>query len=527
MDDPAFSDTSAQNPRVLRRHRIRHTKSRNGCYPCKLRRVKVQIEPSFPPISLVDQKLTSFKCDELQPACGTCASRGEPCSYPLPRVTSKRPPRSRGKATGNEDGGPLSDTFVPSDGAPPLDATLPAIFSSHNSHARVDLPMNELKLLQFFNSYTAKQMSPHPRRAIVWQRIIPEIACKNRYLMHLLLALGGIHMITQHEANRASGLEDPDTVDLAIVMEHHQSGLEGFREAVPCLSPSNAEDLLAGSMLLVAFAFASLMVQELNPLNGTPEEMNSTMGNSSSANDVLRLNWLYLNRGVTIILEGQWDVLKSSRLRQMLVFPQHDESWVNLPFAPPLSRLSRCSPRLVKFAEGASQAVASIKAFWHALEPTRDYLSSCAGTPASHLSESPTTLDSVVDAHSEVIDTLDTLYSRILSILRCEATENPADREIQLDFEEAAILAWPIQLPSPFLASLERGEPNYLRGYSLIILAHFYLANTLIDIWFLRGAFEREIRKVNTLICSLNEGQLSTLMLWPNEVVTSTLRCTP
>ncbi|CAI7572679.1 unnamed protein product [Penicillium palitans] len=305
MDDPAFSDTSAQNPRVLRRHRIRHTKSRNGCYPCKLRRVKVQIEPSFPPISLVDQKLTSFKCDELQPACGTCASRGEPCSYPLPRVTSKRPPRSRGKATGNEDGGPLSDTFVPSDGAPPLDATLPAIFSSHNSHARVDLPMNELKLLQFFNSYTAKQMSPHPRRAIVWQRIIPEIACKNRYLMHLLLALGGIHMITQHEANRASGLEDPDTVDLAIVMEHHQSGLEGFREAVPCLSPSNAEDLLAGSMLLVAFAFASLMVQELNPLNGTPEEMNSTMGNSSSANDVLRLNWLYLNRGVTIILEAR------------------------------------------------------------------------------------------------------------------------------------------------------------------------------------------------------------------------------
>lgn len=467
-----------------------------------------------------------FKCDELQPACGTCASRGEHCSYPLPRVPSERPPRSR-KATGNKDSAPSSDAFGPSNGAPPLDATLPAIFSNHNSHARVDLPMNDLKLLQFFNSYTAKQMSPHPRRTIVWQRIIPEIACNNRYLMHLLLALGGIHMITEREANSTSGPEDLDTVDFAIVMEHHQRGLEGFREEMSCISPSNAEDLLAGSVLLVAFAFASLMVQELNPLNRTPEEMNGITGNSSSANDVLRLNWLYLNRGVTSILHEQWDVLKSSRLRQMLVFSQHDGCWKDSPFALPPSRLSRCSPRLVKFAEGASQAVANIKASLRALEPARDYLSSCSGTPTSHLSESPTTLDSVVDAHSETIDILDTLYLRILFILRCEATDNPADMEIQLDFEEAAILAWPVQLPSPFLASLERGEPNYLRGHSLVILAHFYLASTLLDTWFLRGAFEREILKVNTLIGSLNDSQLSTFMLWPNEVVASTLRSTP
>ncbi|KAJ5411659.1 uncharacterized protein N7487_006018 [Penicillium crustosum] len=505
MDDPAYSDTSAQNPRVVRRHRIRHTKSRNGCYPCKLRRVK---------------------CDELQPACGTCASRGEPCSYPLPHVPSGRPPRSKGKATVNKYGAPWSDAFGPSDRAPPLDATLPAIFSSHHSHTRVDLPMNDLKLLQFFNSYTAKQMSPHPRRTIVWQRIIPEIACNHRYLMHLLLALGGIHMITQHEANRTSGSEDLDTVDLAIVMEHHQIGLEGFREKVSSISPSNAEALLTGSVLLVAFAFASLMVQELNPLDRTLEEMNNPTGTFSSANDVLRFNWLYLNRGVTSILHEQWDVLKSSRLRQMLVFSQHDECWKDLPFAPPPSRLSRCSPRLVKFAEGASQAVANIKASLRALEPARDRLSSCSGTPTSLLSES-STIDSVVDAHSETMDILDTLYTRILSILRCEATDNPADTEIQLDFEEAAILAWPTQLPSPFLASLERGEPNYLRGHSLVILAHFYLASTLLDTWFLRGAFEREILKVNTLIGSLNESQLSTFMLWPNEVVASTLKCTP
>lgn len=365
---------------------------------------------------------------------------------------------------------------------------------------------------------------------MVWQQIIPEIACKNGHLMHLLLALGGIHMITQQdEANKTSStsIEGLDTVDLSIVMEHHQRGLEGFREEVSCISPSNAEIVFTGSVLIVGFAFASLKVQELNPLIGTPEEINGAMGNSSSANDVLRLNWLYLNRGVTSILHDQWHVLKGSRLRQMLVFSQYDGRWHDVPIAAPSSRLSRCSPRLVKFAEGASQAVANIKAYLHALEPVKDYLSSCSGTPTSHLSESSTTLDSVVEAHSETIDILDTLYIRILSILRCAATENPADIEIQLDFEEAAILSWPIQLPSPFLASLGRSEPNCLRGYSLVILAHFYLASTLIDTWYLRGSFEREIHKVNTLLGSLNESQLSTFMLWPNEVVASTLTCTP
>ena len=32
---------------------------------------------------------------------------------------------------------------------------------------------------------------------MVWQRVIPEFANKNRNLMHLLLALGGIHMVIQ------------------------------------------------------------------------------------------------------------------------------------------------------------------------------------------------------------------------------------------------------------------------------------------------------------------------------------------
>lgn len=387
--------------------------------------------------------------------------------------------------------------------------------------------MDDLKLLQFFHLYTAKQMSFHPRRAMVWQRIIPELGTKSRYLMHLLLALGGIHMITQQAgASRTGVFEDSDTVDIAIIVDHHQRGLKGFREEVSCISPSNAELVFTGSLLLVGFAFASLKVQELNPLTVAPEEMNSATGNSFSTNDILRLNWLYLNRGVTSVVHDQWKELKASQLRQMVVRLHGDEYWKNLPFDAPSSRLSCCSPRLFKFAEGASQAVANIQAFLNALDPAKNDLPSCSGTPSSQPSPS-ITRDWVMDAHYGAMDILDMVYSRILSVLRCAATENPADIEIQLDFEEAAILSWPTQLPSSFLASLDRTEHNYLHGHSLVILAHFYLVNTLVDAWFLRGSFEREILKVTALIGTLNESQLSTFMLWPNEVMNLSPTYTP
>lgn len=135
--DSAVSDTAADIQRGLKRHRTRHTKSRNGCYPCKFRRVK---------------------CDEVQPACDTCSSRGEPCSYPGPRIPSKKNPRPERKDAANGDGFILPNSFASTDGGSPLgliqplgiNATLPAIFSSRSNHGHGNLAMNELRLLQFF-----------------------------------------------------------------------------------------------------------------------------------------------------------------------------------------------------------------------------------------------------------------------------------------------------------------------------------------------------------------------------------------
>lgn len=509
----AASDTP-DNQRFVRRHRARHTKSRNGCYPCKHRRVK---------------------CDELQPACGTCSSRGEPCSYPPTRVALEKPPRS--KADPKKDNGSfLPDYFEPSHEDPSLrclqplsiNATAPATVSSQpHQHRHRDLQMDDLRLLQFYHLYTANQMTLHQRKSNVWQRVIPELGSKSRHIMHLLLALGGIHMIKQKVD--ASGtvdiVEDTDMIDLEIIIGHHQKGLEGFREEVSRICPSNAELVLTGSMLLVAFAFAFLSVYDLNPLTRAAEEISSAMANPSLTNDTLHINWLYLNRGVTSVIGDQWHVLKASRLRQILVSRPNDEYWENSSYDTSSSRLSRCSPRLLKFAQGARQAVVTIKASLNALEPTRDDISSCSGTPTSQPSPS-TTLDRAIDTHFETIRILDSVYNRILSVLRCAASETSTDNEIQFDFEEAAILSWPGLLPSAFLASLERSDRNYLHGHSLVILAHFYLVNTLVDAWYMNGSFESEIRRVNALIGSLNDTQLSAFMLWPNEVTSLPLACT-
>ncbi|CAG8283662.1 unnamed protein product [Penicillium salamii] len=493
----------------MRRHRARHTKSRNGCNNCKSRHVK---------------------CDELQPACGTCASRGEPCSYPRPRAPVKKLRRSRiplpgDERPGDDDGSPVPGSLASSDGCPQFSAiklgvantTFPASLGDQ-PHEQGSLAMDDLKLLQYYHLHTASGMSLHPRRVMVWQRIIPELAVKNRYLMHLVLALAGIHMITNQAKSGSTGVsEESDTVDLATVEEHHQSGLEGFREEVSCISSTNAGNVLAGSLLLVGYAFASLKVQKLNSITDGPEEIQWAARNSSTF-EILRLSWLYLNRGISSVIFDKWNVLKASRLRQMVVFPHSEEFWNDFEFDAPSSRISRCSSRLLKFAEGAGQAVADMKVSLDALDSPKDDLSNRSDTPNSQPSPSMTS-DWLLDAHLEALGTLDRSYSRIIAVLQCAATDDPVDAEIQMDFEEAAVLSWPVLLPSPFLLSLQESEHNFLHGHSLVLLAHFYLINTLVDSWFLRGSFEREVLKLNALVGTLNDSSLSRFMIWPTEVV--------
>ncbi|KAL5003683.1 hypothetical protein BDV10DRAFT_153938 [Aspergillus recurvatus] len=487
---------AVERQRARKRHRARHTKSRHGCFSCKLRRVK---------------------CDEARPVCGACSSRGESCTFPdpstIPDPSTATAPTRRQNLRGRRNWSPQLERSGP-------DQAQSARFAEPPNQDA--LAMDDLRLIQFYHLHTARQMALSEKRSLGWQRVIPILAANHSYLMHLLLALGGAHMMAEQEKPR-NETQSPgsDTVDLQVIMEHYQRGLQGFREEVSQIAQSNAEAVYAGSLLLVAFTYASLQLRELNRQNLNEDLLLDSVSESQDDN-ALHFRWLHLIRGISSVVYDQWGALKASRLRPLLLHFHGDEYWKDLPFARSLSRLGRCSSRLLIFAQGAGQAVANLNATWAAIRPSGSNSPSIADSPCSL--PSSMTLDKVIDEQLRAIGVLDKIYSRIDSVLQCSTGEqgHPNDLDIQSNLEEAAVLSWPVMLTSDFIALLEmtnRTDPIW--RHSLVILAHFYVINTLVDRWYLKGSFEREISKIYELTGFTNDPQLASLMGFPLEIINS------
>ncbi|KAB8267834.1 hypothetical protein BDV30DRAFT_243949 [Aspergillus minisclerotigenes] len=495
------ADAGLNSQRARKRHRARHHKSRLGCFSCKSRRVK---------------------CDEVRPVCGSCSSREEPCVFPDPSATSLKPISSSWeRRTGPHSRSGGSPRPIPSylEGWEEPTSRRSAVSASQ---AHVDLCMNDLLSMQFFHLHTAQAMSVHPKRSMIWQRVIPHLAGKHRYLMHLLIALGGIHSII-HRLKQSPGEDDGSgTVDLRSIMNHYQRGLQDFRQEVAMLSDANAEAVYAGSLLLVAFVYASLQVPELHPACSTTELASlpyTPTRNKQTLPPINRLevNWLHLIRGVSTVVQGHWPALKSSCLRPMVLHFHGDEYWKDVPFDSSLSDLKHCSLPLHVFNQGAFQAVTDLRAFHATLRFTDSgelHLNSVSG---------PNTSEGAVNGPLRAIEVLQNVYSRVISVFQCTANELgfPDDAEIQYNLEEAAVLSWPSLVPDVFIGLLEiDGTPGLAWGFSLIILAHFYVVNALVDRWYL-GAFKEEILRIQRSVSSLCVAELDRLLIWPVKVAAS------
>jgi hypothetical protein len=384
--------------------------------------------------------------------------------------------------------------------------------------------MNELRLLQHFLLNTAKRMSLNPERGIVWQRVIPELASKNEFLMHLMLSLAGVHMLSESQSRNhtdiisdadsnadagANDLETPTLIDLNIVIEHHQKGLRMFQEVLSTVSAATAEAVSCGSFLLVAFAFASLHLRD--------PEKSFTPATQSLNTGRPRLDWLHLVRGLTIVTGQHWHTLRRSRLRALLYYRYRNDDWKLHPrlSTPSLPRLKHCSPRLKRFAHGAYEAISNLRIL-------TSNTTSIATPTSTHSSCS--FLSEKQDEHAQTIDIMEEMYMRILHVLHFPGDEQDASAalDIEADIEDAAIISWPHLVPNGFIYMLELNEGlGVAEGVSYTILAHFYLIIVLFEnTWFLKGGFEKEISKINTLVGSLGDSQLGLLMRWPVEVIT-------
>lgn len=391
--------------------------------------------------------------------------------------------------------------------------------------------MKDLRLLQHFLRRTCSQMSFDQKRILIWKQVIPDLAAKEEFLMHLLLALAGVHFLLERLPTGQGNEEDSvveeqemDSISLSDIVEHHQKGLQGLRAALATLSPATAEVICCGSTLLVGFAFASLRIRALDSFRRPSE---------SGDNGRLQLDWLHLIRGLVSIMAQQWLTLKTGRLRSLLYYRHANHDWKAFPPSTTNSsfpRLKHCSLRLSRFAYGASTALESLRDFINTLKPsygTQSEISNSA-TPTSQDSPIPYLYpydnDELLRAQEAAIDILEDMYMRILHILEFTTSERdtPVNLDVQADLEDTAVTSWPDLLSSTFLASLNvDGEMRIgsVEGGSYAILAHFYLIFTLYeDFWYLRGSFEGEIAVIDGLIRRTGNEHLVSLMRWPMEV---------
>ncbi|CRG86145.1 hypothetical protein PISL3812_03148 [Talaromyces islandicus] len=376
----------------------------------------------------------------------------------------------------------------------------------------------DMSLLTRFILDTSKKMSLHPRRVTMWQRVIPKIATKREYLMHLLLALAGMYARfdyytstrvesnpTDYQNNSCFVGNSSADVDLYRMTEHHQKGLEGIQEALCHISSETAEDVFCGSILITAFAFGSLSI------SGPNENIEPGL---SYENQSPSTDWLRLCRGLVSVVQEHWNTLKLGRLRSMLIYNHGNDDWKLHPAFEPLSnypRLVQGSRVLSIFARGACKALSMLRTFSNTI---------CSSQTENSQSDKADDYDA---DYCNTIDKLEEIYKRILYVLHFTESgrDCPTSLDIQIDLEDAAITSWPQMISDAFIASLNsEGQHGIANGFSFTILAHFYLSLILLeDLWYLNRGIRKEIQKIACLVSSLNESPLTTLMQWPIAVI--------
>lgn len=368
-------------------------------------------------------------------------------------------------------------------------------------------------------------MSLNRGKCLTWERVIPDIATKNEFLMHLLLALSGLDDFThQHPCNQDSqtvpspkgsnesmSFTGVDSTSLHTVVEHHQQGLRGLRAALDGATEANLEALATGSMLLSAFGFASLRLKDFDPSH-------------ADGDGRPRVDWLRLVRGAASIISHNWASLRTGRLRKLFIFDRLDGGELDTPLTSPTLIHSK---RLSTFKEGARRAIFNLRTFSDDLNlaiTNAGHQTDSAHSPSCAQNER-NFLEHMFEDHERVIDVVEDKYLRILHVIHFSRVDSDAssDLDILADIEDSAVVSWPYLLPQTFVSSLD-SYPYFgiLEGKSFTILVHLYLILAIMEnTWYIGTTIDREVKKVNALVTTLGNPQLIELMQWPMEVVSS------
>jgi hypothetical protein len=239
--------------------RVRHKKSRKGCAQCKRRHVK---------------------CDEQRPTCTACARLELACDF-VPIVPTVRP-------------GPTASTTIVPAGSP-CQSTAP---SPHEQARSPDVwTSTDMRILHHYIHCSCLGFSVGTTRHECWTRHVPDVAFKNTYLLHQILAVGALH----------SFLQNPDDRDLSHVAAHHRAlALEGVQSVM-------ARDDLDSSVSLFAFAglTAIYCFGELNTKRMDDPKLD-VIGELTTC--------FYLSRGITTVLTARRIEIEDTWASAMISF---------------------------------------------------------------------------------------------------------------------------------------------------------------------------------------------------------------
>ncbi|KAI1622374.1 hypothetical protein EDD37DRAFT_470608 [Exophiala viscosa] len=272
-----------------------HTKSKNGCSQCKVRRIK---------------------CNEVHPTCSNCERRQIVCDFSLSSDASNSP-------SDPADGRRQSSQLASVKGEKRTSSQhvidpfhLPDLVSTKKT---TELDITDLQLMHHFTSVVALNLanSQTAEALALWQTHAVKLGFKHHFLLRGILAVAAFHWAYLHPEQKAE-------YDL-IGTTHQSIALTDFQETLGHVDESNCHALFAFSCLLIVLAFASSTKDK-------PRGFNSDV-----------LHWFYLLRGANSVLNLHSETIKASFLKPLLDEMGHIENAAayTLPDTDQITKLFR------------------------------------------------------------------------------------------------------------------------------------------------------------------------------------------
>lgn len=229
------------------------------------------------------------QCNEQQPVCSNCERRQIKCDFATPEDT---PPESlqsgdSGTISRQETLGELSA----SQQNPHVDPfQQPDIVSTKNSTV---LDVADLYLMHHYDVVVAPMFANHHNvdAIALWRIHIVSLGFKHDFLLRGILAVTAVHLAYIHPDKRA-------VYDLQA-STHQSIALASFQDTLAHVDGSNCHAIFAFSCLIIVMTFASRKDKA-----------------SDFQTDVLQ--WFYLLRGASIVLQMHQESIQCSFLKPLL-----------------------------------------------------------------------------------------------------------------------------------------------------------------------------------------------------------------